>query len=72
MSFCFAAFHQSSHLTLSNKGGTEIAMPVAANETVGIGESHNALADTQTVMIIQEDGTLTSFTEQYNAQVSHS
>ena len=45
-------------------------MPVAANETVGVGESQSALADTQTVMIIQDDGTLTSFTEQYNNQVT--
>ena len=44
-------------------------MPVAANETVGVGESQSALADTQTVMIIQDDGTLTSFTEQYSNQV---
>lgn len=62
-------FHQSNHLTLSNKVSTEMSMPVAANETVGIGESQNALADTQTIMIIQDDGTLTSLTEPYNTRV---
>ena len=68
---CIVAFHQSNHLTLSNKVSTEMSMPVAANETVGIGESQNALADTQTIMIIQDDGTLTSLTEPYNTRVSH-
>ena len=45
-------------------------MPVAANETVGIGESQSTLTDTHTVMILQEDGSLTTLSEAYQTQVT--
>lgn len=59
-------FHQTNHLTLPSRLSTEVSMPVAANETVGIGDSHNVLSDTHTVMIIQEDGAFTTLSEAYD------
>ena len=66
----FPAFHQTSNLSLANKLNNEVSMPVAANETVGIGESQSTLTDTHTVMILQEDGSLTTLSEAYQTQVT--
>lgn len=61
-------FHQANHLALPTRLSSEVSMPVAANETVGVGDSQNTLSDTHTVMIIQEDGAFTALSETYNTQ----